>query len=141
MQGDADDWWNKAVQEKETAELCRNGGKWPQCYHHAGQAVEFALKAIYMRRKGLVALPDECKGASWHSLALICARAEINAEYGGMKSDQALYANWLTVKDWDSNARFPPNGISKQHATDMMVAAFNPMKGVFGWLETIFLKN
>jgi len=48
-----DDWWQRAEQERETAEICRAAGKWPQCYLHAGQAIEFALKAIYLRRRGL----------------------------------------------------------------------------------------
>ncbi len=46
-----------------------------QAYHNAGQAVEFALKAIYIRRNGLAALPPDCVGAKWHDLALIAARA------------------------------------------------------------------
>jgi len=67
--------------------------------------------------------------------------ANISVEYGGLKADNKLYANWLTVKDWDSNARFPGRPLPKEEVTDLMVAAFNPTKGVYWWLESIFQKS
>lgn len=141
MRGDAEDWWNRAVDERETAVMLRSAGKWHQCYHHAGQAIEFALKAIYLRRNGHKILPESCRGARWHSLEVIASEAKLSADFGGLKADAKLYSNWLTVKDWDSNARFPGRPLPKAEVLDFMVAAFNPAKGLFGWLESIFQKS
>jgi hypothetical protein len=140
MLGDADDWWNDALSERRAAETCRSDGLWPACYHHTGQSIEFALKAIYIRRRGLKKLPEECKGAKWHSLDLIMEQADIQAHFSGLKADRKLYSNWLTVKDWDSNKRFPGRVLAKKDVTDLMVAAFNPSNGIFRWLETVFQK-
>lgn len=137
----AEDWWRAAEKERDAAVLCRNHGMLNQCYHHTGQSLEFALKAIYMKRNGHRTMPPECKGARWHQLAVIAAHARIDTEMGGLRSDRRLHSNWLTAKDWDSNARFPGRSLSKQEVTDLMVAAFNPAKGIFGWLEGIFQKS
>jgi hypothetical protein len=62
-------WSKRAVEEIDAAHDLRATGKRLQAYHHAGQAVEFALKAIYIKRKGLAELPADCQGANWHNLA------------------------------------------------------------------------
>ncbi len=70
-------WWTRALEEAEAAHTLRTTGKRLQAYQLAGQAVEFALKAIYIKRRGLAELPDSCKGANWHNLtfiAMVCAR-------------------------------------------------------------------
>ena len=141
MDGDANDWWNRSEDERKAAHTLKSGGHWQQCYHHGGQAIEFALKSIYLQRNNLNVMPEHCKSAKWHSLTIIRDYCNINAEFGGMKEDVSLYSNWLTVRDWDSNARFPGKKISKQDVIQFMVAAFNKEKGVYTWLQNIFQKN
>jgi hypothetical protein len=60
--------------------LKKSGRNGLQAYHNAGQAIEFLLKAIYLKRKNLKELPDTCKGARWHSLPLV-------ADEAGLKGD------------------------------------------------------
>jgi len=73
-----------------------------QAYHHAGQAVEFALKAIYIRRKALPELPGNCSGANWHNLTFIANEAGMRQDLADLRRNRSAYQNWLTVKDWDS---------------------------------------
>lgn len=65
-------------------------------------------------------------------------QCHLTSELGGLKSDPALQANWLTVRDWRSERRFPPHKIPRQEVHDLMSAAFDPKKGVYRWLESIF---
>lgn len=137
-----DEWWRVAENEARIARGLHATGDLQQCYHHAGQALEFALKAIYMLRNQHRALPDECRGARWHSLEFIASKAGISGELGDLRSSRQRYAYWLTVRDWDSNRRFPDaKKVSKIECRDFMIAAFSPTGGIFQWLEIIYQKN
>lgn len=93
-----------------------------QAYHHAGQGVEFALKAIYMKRKGLSSWPDENNGAIWHSLPHIAEAAGMAADIQALKNDRTKFENWLTVREWDSDGRFPGNTPSVKEINDLILA-------------------
>jgi hypothetical protein len=109
-----------------------------QAYHHAGQAVEFALKAIYMRRKGFSNLPDTCKGATWHSLPHIADQAGMGADIAALKDNKNRLENWLTIRGWDSNGRFPGNTPSVKETNDLILAVCNDRDGVMSWLDIIY---
>lgn len=135
----ADDWWRDAKSELETARLCKANGKAQQAYFHAGQAIEFLLKALFLKRNNLPCMPNSHKGAHWHDL-------QTCGEVARIKSDLALVsksvrANWLTVRDWKSNGRFPDLKVSKQELNDLFVAVCNDSGGVWQWLESIYLKS
>jgi HEPN domain-containing protein len=141
MRGDADEWWAYAKEEKDTAAVLMAAARWRACYHHAGQSLEFALKALYLRRNSLALMSEQARGAKWHQLEVIAEHAKLEVEIGGLKTDRIRYANWLTARDWNSNARFPGAKTSKAEALDLMSAAFNPSKGIFPWLEKIYLRS
>ena len=139
--GEATEWWNRAVDERRAADACRKQGLWVPCYQHAGQSLEFALKAIFLRRNGHERMPAEYKGARWHRIGEIAELCRIESDLGGLKCDKDMWANWLTAKTWNSNARFAGSKVSKDEVTELMVAAFNPAKGIFQWLEKIFQRS
>jgi hypothetical protein len=135
----SDVWWHDAMEELEAARSLKAMGKKRQAYHHAGQAVEFALKAIYIKRKGLKSLPEDCKGAKWHSLPHIATHAGIDGDVRALHGERARYENWLVVRDWNSNARFPGNAPSNRDLNDLFLAVCHEKNGIMVWLRTIYL--
>ncbi|MGJ0426150.1 HEPN domain-containing protein [Methylocystis sp.] len=135
----ADDWWRQAKSELETARLCKANGKSSQAYFHAGQAIEFLLKALFLKRNNLSQMPNTHKGAHWHDLQSCGEAARIGADL--FVASKAIRANWLTVRDWRSNGRFPDLKVSKQELNDLFVAVCSESSGVWQWLESIYLKS
>lgn len=133
-----DSWWQRALEEVESARDLKVTGKRIQAYHHAGQAVEFALKAIFMKRRGHRVLPEDCKGAKWHSLSHIAAYAGLDGDVRALQQDRTKYENWLTVRDWDSNARFPGNTPPLKELNDLFLAVCHERDGIMEWLGTIY---
>jgi HEPN domain-containing protein len=114
-------WLDSARSELAAAKLLKNSGKnSQQAYHHAGQAIEFLLKAIYLKRKNLKELPEACRNARWHSLSLVAEEAGLKGDIAIVqKAKRKVHQNWLTVRDWQSNARFPGNKPSTQELNDL----------------------
>ncbi len=136
---DHNDWWKRAQEELEVARKLRTTGDKLQAYLHAGQAVEFALKAIYMRKNGYEELPDACKGPNWHNLMLIANEAGLRPDLTDLRANnRSAYENWLTVKDWDSNARFPGSEPSVKALNDMILAIVNEPDGMMLWLSGVY---
>ena len=110
-----------------------------QAYHEAGQAVEFALKAIYIKRKGLKEWPPGFRGSEWHSLVLIAERAGLGFDLTELRrSNKVRFGNWLTARVWDSNARFPGNAPPTRELNDLFLAICHERDGIMLWLESIF---
>jgi hypothetical protein len=113
-----------------------------QAYYHVGQAVEFALKAIYLRRRQLNELPDDLRTARGHDLKLVAELAGLGADIKQLQVRQkTCHLNWLTARDWQSNARFPGNRRSAQEMNDLYTAVGHRPDGIMLWLETIFQKS
>ncbi len=139
---DHNDWWNRAKEELEVGRKLKATGSKLQAYLHAGQAIEFALKAIYMRKKSLAELPDACKGANWHNLMFIANEAGLRPDLTALRaSNRGAYENWLTVKDWDSNGRFPGNEPSVKALNDMILAIVAEPDGMMSWLSDLYQKS
>lgn len=132
-----DDWWREAEAELERARKLSATGDDQGAYAHAGQAIEFALKAVYMRKNALAKWPDDKKGANWHNLQLIAEAAGVKPD---ARTEKEVLANWLTARDWSSNARFPGQKVPRAELRDLMVAVSNEQNGVMGWLRNIFQK-
>jgi hypothetical protein len=142
MTGTCDDWWREAGAELTRAQVLKNSGDAKGAYHHAGQAVEFALKAIYMKRHGHREMPENTKNVRWHNLNHIVSQIGMHTEMGGLRNDRKKYQNWLTVRDWSSNARFPQNKkMSARELSDLFIAVCHERDGVMQWLEIIFHKS
>ncbi len=130
------------MEELKSAQSLKAAGQARQAYHHPGQAVEFALKAIYIRRKGLQTLPDDCKGAKWHSLPHIAKQAGLDGDLAQLaRRHKGRYSSWMTARDWDSNGRFPGNKLPARELNDLFVAVCHDQDGVMKWLESIFQKS
>ena len=129
------------MSELESARILKANGKANEAYFHAGQAVEFALKALFLRRSNLSVMPDDHKGAHWHDLSACAEAARIKVDLNQRRTSRALRANWLTVRDWKSNARFPDLKVSKRELNDLFVAVCNDYDGVWRWLEELYHKS
>jgi HEPN domain-containing protein len=143
-----DIWWQDAQEELEVARLLRGGGTkrtpaFPrQAYHHAGQAVEFALKSIYLKRKTLIGIPDDLMGRAGHDLEFLAERAALGPEIKQLQGTRkVLLANWLTARAWRSNARFPGDRESIKNMQELVSAVTHKPDGVMLWLESIFQKS
>lgn len=112
-----------------------------EAYFHAGQAVEFLLKAIYLKRNNLAAMPPDFRGARSHDLSICANAARLKADLNQRSTSPALKANWFTVRDWKSNARFPGERAPARELNDLFVAVCNPSDGVWQWLITLYEKN
>ena len=101
----------------------------------SGNAVELLLVAIGIKMRGLKDVPDNEKGGTWHSLVHLAKAHGVEASLNqAFKDNKALRDNWLLVKDWDSNARFPTASISGKDALETFNAVAHPDQGVFKWL-------
>jgi HEPN domain-containing protein len=49
----ANEWWQKALSDREAAKHLRNGGFWNECAFHCQQAAEKAIKALWVDVKKL----------------------------------------------------------------------------------------
>jgi len=147
MPTSAETWWSDAQEELAVARLLKSVSKpaqgYPrQAYLHAGQAVEFALKAIYLRRKRLGDLPDELKSARGHDLKLVAELAGLGPDIAQLQAQRkTCYLNWLVARDWDSNARFPGKRRSVKEVSDLITAVGQKPDGIIVWLETVFQKS
>src|SRR4051794_31040367 len=92
-----------------------------------------------MRRNGLSEWPEQLRGAAWHDLQRIADEAGVIPDI--QKLGKLRYRDWLTVRDWKSNARFPGNAPSNRDLSDLFLAVNHERGGVFGWLESIFQKS
>jgi hypothetical protein len=136
----AEQWKASAERELATADNLRATGQdWPNVYWHAGFAVEHMLKAVRIKRDGLEVWPASDRGARWHQLEYIAERAGLKGEINQESSvNLAFGANWLTVKDWDQQRRYPGNAPSEMEARDLLNAVNDPTNGVMTWLLQIY---
>ena len=95
-----------------------------------------------MRKSSLSELPDSCKGANWHNLTFIANEAGLRPDLATLRANRrAAYENWLTVKDWDSNARFPGSEPSVKALNDTMLAIVDESDGMMRWLSDLYQKS
>lgn len=138
MPASADDWWRRAESELAQARVLKDAGHTDGAYFHAGQSIEFGLKALYLKRNGLAFMPDDHKGAHWHDLQVCAEAARLKSDLNQRGTSGSLKANWYTVRDWRSNARFPDVKVARQEMVDLFVAVCNGRDGVWQWLEIIY---
>ena len=98
------------------------------------------LKALRLQRDGLASWPNGDKGAHWHRLTFLVERCSLTATLKReLSMGTALSANWLTVRDWDSQRRFPGQAyVTEREARDILAAADHPTDGVMRWLLHLY---
>jgi hypothetical protein len=86
-------------------------------------------------------MPGDHKGAHWHDLQACAEAAKIKSDLNQQGTSNSLRANWFTVRDWKSNARFPDMKVSKKDLNDLFVAVCNDTDGVWRWLDMIYSRS
>ncbi len=130
----ANDWLEMALKEIQAARVLARFALWQQCYHHAGFAVECALKFRIMGRYGLNRWPDRQGNRRLfsHNLVELASEAGLATELGATAnaaSDQRIA--FLIVKDWSNEARYDPREFPEIRAQDMLSAVDG---GLLSWL-------
>jgi HEPN domain-containing protein len=138
MAAGADAWWRRAEEELRAARILHESAFAVQAYFHAGQAVEFGLKAIYLRRRNLREMPGYARGARWHNLAFLAEQAGLDGDLTLLRRQPDWYSAWLRVETWDSSARYPGNAPSRGDMAAVLSAVGDNARGVMTWLGTIF---
>lgn len=132
-----DQWWARANEKRRAAELLQEGGAAPrEIWMLCGEALEYQLKGLIMRKRGLNRWPDPDKSTRQlysHDLFALADLAEI--ELDGLAG--ALRTNWSVVLRWTRAADYDPEAMPRTEADDMFVAAFSRPDGVFTWLTTL----
>lgn len=106
-----------------------------QVYMHAGLCVEAMMLACGVKARSLMSVPLDEHGARWHDLPFLAAQRGLLAplEADGRLNRQ-LTVHWLTVRDWQSEARFADIALRSQDALDMLNAVGHNPNGIFQWL-------
>lgn len=100
----------------------------------AGYAIEFALKALIIRRERLNSWPskDSRPELYTHSLRELFKAAGIDLK----AAPKALRGSLRTVLDWNRAHEYTSGKMSRAYARGMVAAAFDP-EGVVAWLSKL----
>jgi hypothetical protein len=110
----------------ENRQACR------EAWLAAGFAVEFALKALIMRRERLNSWPSrEARPELYiHGLRSLFQAAGVDMQ----RAPPALRGALRTALDWNRAHEYTSGTMSRANARSMVAAAFDP-KGVVAWLN------
>ena len=132
-----DEWWGRANEKQRAAELLAQGGAAPrEIWMLCGEAVEYALKAVIMRRKRWNRWPERdhtTRQVYSHDLYTLAGEAGIDLTL--VSGD--LRTNWSVVLDWTRASDYDPAPMPRGHADDMYEATFARPNGVFTWLKSL----
>jgi len=130
----ANDWQEMALKEVQAARVLGQAGLWAQCFHHAGFAVECALKYRIMRRYGLNRWPGRHGNRRLYSHNLVelpseAGLASILENAAASGTDNGI--SFLIAKDWSNETRYDPRDFPAIRAQDMLAAVDG---GLLSWL-------
>lgn len=132
-----DQWWGRAHDKMGAADALQNANAAPrEIWMLCGEAVEYALKGVIMRRQRLNRWPDRDPSTRQlysHDLFTLAGLAGI--ELTAM--DGALRTHWSVVLRWSRGSDYDPNPMPRTEADDMFQAVFSRPDGVFTWLKTL----
>ena len=129
----AEEWVALARRKLEDAGKAERAGLRQQSYDEYGYAVEFAIKALIMRKKRLNQWPgrDTQPQLYTHSLNALMKETSCFREFSEeRRKDRQLRLNWLVIKDWQPS-RYRIEQPSGRVIRDMQRAA----SGVIEWLS------
>ena len=91
--------------------------------------------AIGIKQRNLLDVPNNERGAVWHGLPHLMKVHGVQVVLDqAVAGNRLLRDNWLVVKYWDSNARFPTTSIKGKDAVEMLNAVAHADHGIFQWL-------
>jgi hypothetical protein len=131
-------WLEQSLQDRQAARLVAAGGLWAHAFHHAGFAVERALKYRIMRRHGWNAWPERAENRAVYSHDLIFLADEAGlaaALLDEVNRQTAVGRGWLIAKDWKNEQRYDPMPFPEERARDMV--AMLDDGGLLSWLIEI----
>lgn len=132
-------WCAAAIERLEAAKGAAAKGHWRVAYENFGGAVEFILKAIYLRNTQQNQMPADLQNAKSHDLEFMAKQAGISQEIQRLTGRRLSY--WLTVRDWDHRLRYPTAAFDTRDGRDLKLALLNPSDGIWSWLLSLYLTN
>ncbi len=135
----SDRWYGAALSEMAQGKFCANSSDWRGAYARYGTAVEYLIKAIYLRNHQRNDFPPDMKSAGSHDLGLIADKASLGGQIGLFTGSQRSY--WLVVRDWDQTRRYPTEPFPAKEGKDLKIALLHPTNGIWQWLLSIYQTN
>lgn len=130
-----DTWFAEAEKCIKRGDNCATQSDWRGAYGSYGQAVEFALKAIYLRNHQTKEMPAYLRSAASHDLSYMATQAGLDQEIQALPKH--LRRNWVVVRDWDQQRRYPNEPFPARDGKDLRKALLDKPNGVWLWLRNI----
>lgn len=128
-------WFTEAEKHVKRGERCAKQSDWRGAYGHFGTAVEFALKAIYLRNHQMKEMPADMRSAATHDLNYMVVKAGLQQSVLAMP--RHLRRNWAVVRDWDQGRRYPNEPFPVKDGKDLRKALLDKPNGVWLWLRNV----
>ncbi|WIA55461.1 hypothetical protein N6H05_20900 [Sphingobium sp. WTD-1] len=128
-----DDWWAMVSREQATADaMVNHRAHCDAAWNASGRAVEFALKAVIMKRERWNCWPDRTLAEKYHThdIRMLFRLAGIDVRTTPPPPRHLL----RTVMDWKREHDYRPGRMTRQVARSMVKAAFSE-EGVVQWLK------
>lgn len=135
----SDRWYQSALSEKSQGDFCANRSDWRGAYARYGTAVEYLIKAIYLRNHQRIEFSGDMKSAASHDLGWIADKAGLGGEIGSFTGSQRSF--WLVVRDWDQTRRYPTEPFPAKEGRDFKIALLHPTYGIWQWLLSNYQTN
>lgn len=98
----------------------------------SGFAVEFALKAVIMKRERFNQWPEDREDLRTHDIRKLLSLAGINPR----SLPHPLQVNFKVVLDWDRGHDYTLGSMERRYARSMLEATFGE-HGVIPWLKAL----
>jgi hypothetical protein len=130
-----DTWFAEAEKCIKRGDYCASQSDWRGAYGSYGTAVEFALKAIYLRNHQIKEMPAHLHTAASHDLSYMATLAGLDQAIQTLPKH--LRRNWAVVRDWDQRRRYPNEPFPARDGKDLRKALLDKPNGVWQWLRNI----
>ena len=131
---DSPEQWRESARGKKAVaeQFCNDKKHAREAWFNAGLAIEFALKAVIMKRARFNQWPTREANPKLHThnLRLLLQYAGIDPK--SLTREQR--ANLKIVLDWDRSHDYEYARMPRSMAKQMCSAAFDPSDGIFEWL-------
>ena len=124
-----------AAERVREAEALLNAGLWSGAYYLIGYAAEFGLKACIAKMTNQYDFPDKDRALKSfsHDIELLLRTAQLKGQRDtDAASNPTLDDNWITLKDWDEQARY--KRWTEAQARELFTAITDPTNGVLPWI-------